>query len=72
MPTKAQIDQAKKLLDKVKEDITLRGRDGNCLGEIRRHINEPVVFIQEPATISLETLERWVKQVKAANRKQLI
>lgn len=72
MPTKAQIAKAEQLLNEVKAAKTLLGRDGSHHGEIQRYGSEPAAVFSDGRVVSLETLERWVKQIKSAQRKQLI
>jgi hypothetical protein len=75
--TPAQIKKAQELLDKRKELLTLKDRYGREVGEIRyefnnQHQKQPVFIIEEFRIFSLDTMERWVKQAKTAQKKNIL
>lgn len=74
--TPNQIKKAEQLLAKRKELLTLKDRNGCAVGEIRpeldsRYQKQPVLVIQTN-TVSLETLERWIKQAKTVQKKNIL
>lgn len=73
MSTAAKIAKAEKLLAERKQALTLIGRDGKRYGEIIHGYDSGLCFqLDERGLISLETLERWVKQIKTAKKKGYI
>lgn len=75
--TPAQLKKAEELIAKRDEALRLRSRQGQVMGSIQAQYNnqykkEPVINLNEGAIVSLETLERWIKQVKAAHKKGLV
>lgn len=76
--TPAQIKKAELLLAKKQEMLTLRDRHGRAVGTIgmehtRDYGNYPVLRIDAGAShVPLPTLERWIKQAKAAAKKGII
>lgn len=79
-----EIEEAEKLLAERKEVLTLRGRDTQKLGQIVSILYDSsrgedlcVKFDIDGlksvnGLISVETLERWIKQIKSVKKKGYI
>lgn len=64
---------AEKVLAKKKEALQLVDRHGRNRGTINAGFqNSEIEVIIDGSCFSLETIERWVKQAKAARRKQYV
>lgn len=75
--TPAQIRKAEQLLAKKKEMLTLVDRSGGSRGSISlayrdNRSREPVLIIEAGVTVSIETVEKWVKQAKRAHKLGII
>jgi hypothetical protein len=70
--TPAQINKAEQLLAKKKEMLTLTDRYRSERGYITNHLGEPILHINNAMDISLETLEKWIKQAKTAAKMGII
>ena len=75
--TPAQIRKAEQLLFKKKEMLTLFDRNGSEQGYIASKFvgNEKVPVIAFSSTIpsvTLDTLERWIKQAKKAHKMGIV
>jgi len=74
--TPNQIKKAEQLLAKRKEFLTLKDRNGCAVGEIRHEVDsqrqKQPVLVMETKVVSLETLERWIKQAKTAQKKNIL
>ena len=69
--TPAQIKKAEQLLNKREEMLTLFDALASKRGRIIKVSGKPALSI-ESMTVSIETLEKWIKQVKTVAKKGII